>query len=164
MTQNRSRARSLALLAALLTLGLGAGPVLAAGPGHGHRSHDRGYGYDYPSAGWITIDGYRTHIEGGPGKLARIARAFRKAGYKARVYDGVLRVDTGYCKPRIYWSAGVYDARLLWKGYGLTIKLHPAYSPGYKTDYGKRLRPKRVRRAFHRPYRSYSTGICVYDG
>ena len=168
MTQNRSRGRSLTLLAALLTLGLGAGPVLAAGPGHGyghgHRSHDHGYGYDYPSAGWITIDGYRTHIEGGPGKLARIARAFRESGYKARVYDGVLRVEAGYHKPRIYWSAGVYDARLRWKGYGLTMKLHPAYSPAYKPDYGKRLRPKRVRRAFHRPYRSYSTGICVYGG
>lgn len=164
MTTKRSHRCSLGLLAALAVLGVGAGPVLASGPGYGygHGHHDRGYGYTYPTAGWITIDGYRTHIEGGPGKLARIARAFHKAGYKARIYNGKLRVDAGYHKPRVYWSAREYDVRLRWKGYGLSIELRPAYSHGYKPSHGKRLRPKRVERAFHRPYRSYGTGICIY--
>lgn len=167
MTQNRSRGRSLTLFTALITLGLGAAPVLAAEPGHGYghryRSHDRGYGYEYPAAGWITIDGYRSRIEGGPDKLARIARAFRKAGYKARVYDGVLRVDAGYDKPRIYWSAGAYDVLVRWEGYGLSLEFTPAYGYGIERKYGPQRGPKSVERSFHRPYRSpISTGFCVY--
>jgi len=146
----RKNTRALAIIA-LLTMGVGAGFAQAAGPNRGHHGHRHSAtcGCDIRIAGYLTIDGCRTKITAGRGMNAQIARAFRKAGYRAWIEGNCVRVDYGYCKPSVRWSTDDYAAQLRWSWGDLHVSLREV----------RRFndRPVRVYRS-HRPY--YRRGIC----
>lgn len=95
--------------------------------GHGHHRHSSTCGCQQAPqyAGKITIDGYSTSIRSDRPMQRQIAGAFRKAGYGARVNNGRVVVDYGYCQPTVRWSTDRYRARFRWDhSYGeLSISL-----------------------------------------
>lgn len=140
----RKNTRALALIA-LLTIGAGASIVNAAGPYRGHYGHRQvnAYRCDARIAGYLTIDGCRTTISSGRGLNAQVVRAFRKAGYRAWIEGGCVRVDYGHCKPCVRWRTEDYAAQLRWSWGDLHVSLREVHRYAH--------RPLRVSRSY-RPY------------
>lgn len=151
-----------ALMSALIVIGGVSSAASAGGDrgdrggrGGGHRHNDTcGHHYSPEYAGRISIDGYSTSIRSDRPMLRQIASAFRNAGYKARIRNGRILVDYGYCKPMVRWSTDRYTARFRWDhSYGeLSISLNRYYS--YSNRHQGRRRPIRVAR------RSIGWGYC----
>ncbi|MBL4697917.1 MAG: hypothetical protein JKX70_03695 [Phycisphaerales bacterium] len=81
----------------------------------GHRYNDSyRYGHRPEYAGRITIDGYSTSIRSDRPMNRQIVRAFRNRGYDARIHDGRIVIDYGYCQPTVRWSTDRYKARFHW--------------------------------------------------
>lgn len=152
----RKNANRIALISALFLLGT-AGTMAQAEQGrHGHRGvhqHSATCGCEIVQyAGRITIDGCSTQITSGRGMLAQIATAFRRAGYRAWIEDGCLRVDYGRCKPVVRWQADEYAVQIRWGWDELAVSMTPIHRGGYSDRYERR----RVVRPAIRVFRSGS--------
>ncbi len=125
-------------LISILTM-LGASTTMAqagdrhrGGYGDRHRHSSTCGCTDYASAGRITIDGHSTSISSGRGMHAQIAGAFRRAGYRAWIQDGCVRVDYGHCKPSVRWYADDYSIKIRWGWDELRLSTRRAYQPRYQ--------------------------------
>ena len=120
----------------------------------GHRYNDsHRYGHHPEYAGRITIDGYSTSIRSDRPMNRQIVRAFRIRGYDARIHDGRIVIDYGYCQPTVQWSTDRYKARFDWDAsYNeLTISLKRYHR---HSSVNRRRRPIRAAR------RSVGWGYC----
>lgn len=140
------------LLSILATLVAGTGLAHASGGAwSGHRDHHRHSStcgctaVEY--AGRITIDGYSTQITSGRGMLAQVAGAFRRAGYRAWIEDGCLRVNYGHCKPDVRWHTDQYSVQIRWGWDDLRLSLRRVYTSRYQDH---RARPVRAVRPVRR--------------
>ena len=159
MSRQASQIVKAALFSALIVIG-GASSIASAGGerggGRGHHRHNDSCGHSYQPeyAGRIVIDGYSTSIRSDRPMNRQIVKAFRHAGYNARIRDGRILIEYGYCEPIVRWSRDRYNARFRWdRHYGeLSISLNRYYS--YNRHHRPRRRPVRVSR------RSIGWGYC----
>lgn len=152
MARYNSIAPQIGLLVALLVVGVGSSFAHAGdrawGYRDGHRHHATCGCAAVQYAGRITIDGCSTRITSGRGMLAQVASAFRRAGYRARVQDGCLRVDYGYCRPDVRWQADGFAAQIRWGWNDLRLSLREVHRSGYRDRYEHRRYVQPVRRVF----------------
>ena len=142
MTRKQKQLGRLALISMLIAMGTGVGMAQASDGHHGHRHYD-GCGCQVErNAGFITIDGHKSRVTSGRGMNAQIVRAFRKAGYRAWISDGCVRVDYGYCRPIVRWQTDGYAARLSWGWDELSISLRRSSSRSHYQPV-RRMRPMR---------------------
>jgi len=114
MTRPKNQFVRAFLISALVVIGAGT-TLASADGGYGHGRHSDRHRYERSIyAGKIVIDGYATRIRTDRPMLRQIARAFRRAGYSARIEYGQVRIDFGYCRPGVQWSTDRYRARLNW--------------------------------------------------
>ncbi len=99
--------------------------------GAGHSSYsDRGYQSAY--AGELWIDGHATRIRSNRNVQQEIARAFRRAGYYARVSHGRVVVDfDGHHRPRVRWYAEGYSMGMRWGHDSVRLTINRRRSSGY---------------------------------
>ena len=112
LTPNAAR-----LLCALIATAALSTPALAERPGRDrgvqiqHTSHRH-----TPKAGTIRIGRDRFVIDSR--RVDRqIARAFRKAGYRAWIEDGKVYARYGWdCRPNVRWTTGTHSASIRYRG------------------------------------------------
>lgn len=112
--------RKITILTAILggTLGVTALPASAQsvqirlGPS-GHRCVSSSCCVSY--AGTLWVDGCKTQIRSDRSLSSEIARAFRRAGYRAHCRNGRVVVDFYACdRPKIRWSGSRYRLDQCW--------------------------------------------------
>ena len=147
-------------LSGIIAIGAVSSFASAAGD-RGHRGHDRGYHrhsaicgcVQVTYAGRITIDGCSTMIRSDRPMYDQILCAFERAGYRAWISDGCIRVDTTRCRPRVSWARDSYNARFSWdRGrLGISLSRPDVYHGSGWNDHSSRHRPaigRVIRRTF----------------
>lgn len=151
-----------AAIASVMLLGGVSTTALAADRGHGsHNHYGNGYGHGshrscdwngHINAGAISIDGCRTTIRSDHDVRSQVARAFRRAGYRAYSRHGQIVVDFGHRRPNVRWFSEGYRTNIRWQQGCLSISLFSSPCGSCQPNYGHQ--GKRERSTFNR--RSWS--------
>ncbi|MEQ8770564.1 MAG: hypothetical protein RIB60_08655 [Phycisphaerales bacterium] len=130
-------------------------PALADAPRYGHRAPikqiDRGY--HAHNAGVLRINGERFRIDDFRSKR-QIVRAFRDAGYRARIQDGKVVASFSWCdRPNVSWRTGTLDARIRYFHGRVVVKLIEPCPPRIRPVPACDIRPLPPRRPVHHGWR-----------